>query len=113
MTALSGDPPDYYKAWIIKTAEEPDCGFILIYCGFEPPVICTDCGFKNALFAGRTPDVCGSLQVPMLEQTPELQPMTLFEYLQAKYPGKYDKSKLRTLQKRVQQLDCDIGPIVA
>lgn len=39
----------------------------------------------------------------MLEQTPEPQPMTLFEYLQTRYPGKYDSSKLRTLQKRVQQ----------
>jgi len=55
-------------------------------------------------------EVWESELVPMLEQTPELQPMTLFEYLQAKYPGKYDKSKLRTLQKRVQQWKATAGP---
>ncbi|MBV8884243.1 MAG: IS21 family transposase, partial [Chroococcidiopsidaceae cyanobacterium CP_BM_RX_35] len=55
-------------------------------------------------------EVWESELVPMLEQTPELQPMTLFEYLQSKYPGKYDKSKLRTLQKRVQQWKAVSGP---
>ena len=50
-------------------------------------------------------DVWESELVPMLERQPQLQPMTLFDYLQEKYPGRYDRSKLRTLQKRVQQLN--------
>jgi hypothetical protein len=37
---------------------------------------------------------------PMLRATPKLKPMTLFEYLQTKYPGKYPQV-LRTLQRRV------------
>ena len=37
---------------------------------------------------------------PMLKATPELQPMTLFEWLQERYPGKYVRV-LRTLQRRV------------
>jgi hypothetical protein len=37
---------------------------------------------------------------PMLKNTPALKPMTLFEYLQAKYPGKYGQV-LRTVQRRV------------
>ena len=48
--------------------------------------------------------------VPMLERQPQLQPMTLFDYLQEKYPGRYDRSKLRTLQKRVQQWKATSGP---
>lgn len=39
----------------------------------------------------------------MLERQPQLQPITLFDYLQERYPERYDRSKLRTLQKRVQQ----------
>jgi len=39
---------------------------------------------------------------PMLRQQPRLKPMTLFEYLQDRYPGKYPQV-LRTLQRRVQQ----------
>lgn len=39
---------------------------------------------------------------PMLQQQPRLKPMTLFEYLQQRYPGKYPRV-LRTLQRRVQQ----------
>ena len=46
----------------------------------------------------------------MLERQPQLQPMTLFDYLQEKYPGRYDRSKLRTLQKRVQQWKATSGP---
>jgi hypothetical protein len=41
--------------------------------------------------------------VPMLEKEPKLRPMTIFEYLQEKYPEKYSQSKLRTLQKRVSE----------
>ena len=37
---------------------------------------------------------------PMLQQQPRLKPMTLFEYLQQKYPGQYP-NVLRTLQRRV------------
>jgi hypothetical protein len=37
---------------------------------------------------------------PMLKATPGLQPMTLFEWLQERYPGKYVRV-LRTLQRRV------------
>ncbi|MBV8883996.1 MAG: hypothetical protein JO235_08335 [Chroococcidiopsidaceae cyanobacterium CP_BM_RX_35] len=55
-------------------------------------------------------EVWESELVPRLEQTPELQPMTWLEYLQAKYPGKYDKSKLRRLEKRVQQGKARSGP---
>ncbi len=39
---------------------------------------------------------------PKLKETPCLQPRTLFEYLQAKYPGQYPDSKLRTFQRRVK-----------
>lgn len=38
---------------------------------------------------------------PMLRQQPRLKPMTLFEYLQERYPGQYPQV-LRTLQRRVQ-----------
>ena len=41
--------------------------------------------------------------LPMLEREPKLRPMTIFEYLQEKYPEKYSQSKLRTLQKRVSE----------
>ncbi|MBD2156299.1 IS21 family transposase, partial [Leptolyngbya sp. FACHB-16] len=39
---------------------------------------------------------------PMLEREPGLTPMTLFEYLQERYPGQYPQV-LRTLQRRVQE----------
>jgi hypothetical protein len=39
---------------------------------------------------------------PMLQREPRLEPMTLFEYLQETYPGKYE-GILRTLQRRVEQ----------
>ena len=38
---------------------------------------------------------------PMLKQEPRLKPMTLFEYLQDTYPGRYSQV-LRTIQRRVQ-----------
>jgi hypothetical protein len=38
---------------------------------------------------------------PMLRKEPRLKPMTLFEYLQDTYPGKYP-NVLRTIQRRVQ-----------
>ena len=40
--------------------------------------------------------------MPMLKQQPELLPITLFEHLQDKYPGQYDKAH-RTLQLRIKQ----------
>lgn len=48
--------------------------------------------------------------VPMLEQTPTLQPITLLEYLQSHYPEQYDDSLLRTLQRRVKQWRSVYGP---
>lgn len=48
--------------------------------------------------------------VPLLQQQPQLQAMTLFEYLQQKYPGKYGQSIMRTLQRRVQQWKATSGP---
>lgn len=48
--------------------------------------------------------------VPMLEREPQLRPMTIFEDLQQKYPGKYPPSKLRTLQKRVSEWKAANGP---
>lgn len=46
---------------------------------------------------------------PMLRQEPRLQPTTLFEYLQARYPGKYPQV-LRTLQRRVKMWKALHGP---
>lgn len=40
--------------------------------------------------------------LPMLEREPRLEPTTLFETLQALYPGQYD-DKLRTIQRRVER----------
>jgi hypothetical protein len=37
---------------------------------------------------------------PMLKQEPRLKPITLFEYLQDTYPGKYPQI-LRTIQRRL------------
>lgn len=41
--------------------------------------------------------------VPLLQRAPDLQPITLFEWLMEHYPGQYDGSIKRTLQRRVQQ----------
>jgi hypothetical protein len=46
---------------------------------------------------------------PMLQREPKLKPMTLFEYLQDQYPGKYGQV-LRTLQRRVQAWKALHGP---
>jgi hypothetical protein len=46
---------------------------------------------------------------PMLKKEPRLKPMTLFEYLQDTYPGKYPQV-LRTLQRRVQTWKALHGP---
>ena len=47
-------------------------------------------------------DVWDSEIEPMLKKQPGLLPITLFEYLQDKYPEKYDKIH-RTLQRRIKQ----------
>ena len=46
---------------------------------------------------------------PMLRREPRLKPMTLFEHLQEKYPGKYGQV-LRTLQRRVRTWKALYGP---
>ncbi len=46
---------------------------------------------------------------PMLQAEPRLKPMTLFEYLQEKYPGEYPRV-LRTLQRRVSDWKALHGP---
>jgi hypothetical protein len=55
-------------------------------------------------------EVWESELVPMLERQPQLQALTLLEYLQQQYPGKYGRSVLRTLQRRVQQWRATVGP---
>lgn len=55
-------------------------------------------------------EVWESELVPLLLGQPKLQAMTLYEYLQQKYPGKYGSSILRTLQRRVQQWKASSGP---
>ena len=47
---------------------------------------------------------------PLLISQPQLRPMTLWEYLQEKYPGQYGRSILRTLQRRVRQWKATSGP---
>ena len=47
-------------------------------------------------------DVWNNELKPKLEQQPGLLPITLFEYLQDKYPGQYNKVH-RTLQRRIKQ----------
>jgi hypothetical protein len=46
---------------------------------------------------------------PMLRKEPRLKPMTLFEYVQNTYPGKYP-NVLRTIQRRVQTWKALYGP---
>ncbi|MBF0469425.1 MAG: IS21 family transposase [Desulfamplus sp.] len=47
--------------------------------------------------------------VPLLTASPELQPRTLFEELQKRYPGKYSNSKERTFQRRVKRWKSQYG----
>lgn len=47
---------------------------------------------------------------PMLAQSPELQAITLLEYLQDKYPNSYGDNVLRTLQRRVKEWRLLKGP---
>jgi hypothetical protein len=46
----------------------------------------------------------------MLEGAPSLQAITLLEYIQATYPGKYEDKLLRTLQRRVKEWRALKGP---
>ena len=48
--------------------------------------------------------------VPLLEQEPTLQPITLFEELTEQCPGKFDRSCLRTIQRRVKRWRAIEGP---
>ena len=47
---------------------------------------------------------------PLLAESPGLQPITLLEYLQVKYPGAYPDNLLRTLQRRVKHWKATTGP---
>ena len=48
--------------------------------------------------------------VPLLEKEPTLQAITLLDDLQARFPGEYDASLLRTLQRRVKAWKGINGP---
>jgi hypothetical protein len=48
--------------------------------------------------------------VPLLEENPELQPITLLEVLDEKAPNQFDQSHLRTLQRRVKRWRAKYGP---
>ncbi len=48
--------------------------------------------------------------VPMLEESFELQPLTLFEHLNKKYPGRFQGSTLRTFQRKVKKWKALNGP---
>ena len=48
--------------------------------------------------------------VPLLEQAPNLSPITLLEELQIRYPDLYPDKLLRTLQRRVKQWKALFGP---
>lgn len=48
--------------------------------------------------------------VPLLEREPELTDTTLLEYLDDNYPGRFQQSLLRTLQRRVQRWRTLHGP---
>jgi hypothetical protein len=45
-----------------------------------------------------------------LELSPGLQAKTLFEWLQRRYPGRFENGQLRTLQRRVRQWEAISGP---
>lgn len=54
--------------------------------------------------------VWASELVPLLEQEPSLTGLTLWEYLDECYPGRYPHSRLRTLQRRVKDWRAIQGP---
>ena len=51
-----------------------------------------------------------SLLMPLLEQNPALQPITLLEVLVSHSPDTFDDSNLRTLQRRVKRWRAKYGP---
>lgn len=55
-------------------------------------------------------DVWDSELVPLLEREPSLTGTTLLEYLDDNYPGRFQQSLLRTLQRRVQRWCALHGP---
>jgi transposase InsO family protein len=55
-------------------------------------------------------DVWDSVLVPLLEGHPALLPSTLYEVLCDHYPGRYDQTILRTLQRRVKDWKVRFGP---
>ena len=55
-------------------------------------------------------DVWESKLEPMLELAPDLKAITLLEWLQREYPGQYEDSVLRTLQRRVKEWRLIKGP---
>ena len=48
--------------------------------------------------------------VGFLEETPQLQALTLFDYLQRRHPGRYQDGQLRTFQRRVKKWRALEGP---
>lgn len=54
-------------------------------------------------------DIWESEILPMLINSPDLKPKTLFEYLQDKYPGQYDSSKERTFQRKIKKWKAQYG----
>jgi hypothetical protein len=48
--------------------------------------------------------------VPLLENEPSLQPITLFEKLEEIAPGQFDRAQLRTLQRRIKKWRVKYGP---
>lgn len=48
--------------------------------------------------------------VPLLKREPSLSGLTLWEYLDERYPGQYPASQLRTLQRRVKHWRATGGP---
>jgi transposase len=48
--------------------------------------------------------------VGFLEETPQLQALTLFDYLQRRHPGRFEDGQLRTLQRRVKEWRAVEGP---
>lgn len=47
-------------------------------------------------------EVWGSDIIPLLTSRPQITPVTVFEHLQDKYPGKYPDTVRRTLQRRIR-----------
>jgi len=46
----------------------------------------------------------------LLVEAPQLEAKTLFEFLEEKYPGRYEAGQLRTLQRRVKSWRAERGP---